>query len=331
MLRKLISACTTIGLVLATPIIGYADLTSDAATGGSASASNSGESQTILESAASGGAPPGGAQSDPAGSGGGGAADPCVYQAPSDAAADAAASAASAVDEAASYAEIKSYADALAQAIHDQGAKQGSPNWEDGSVVVASCPGGQSGYYAIPEAGAPALPSPAELAVQASASVTVVTPPVVFSPYWALDDGRFATLKNAETWVWIDPVDWSGYAPRVEAGPVWVEATITPIQIVVSPNDGVTEPVTCEGPGTPVGEGVPLSEPSPTCSLRFVQQTDGNSWPVGVQVVYSVSWVGFDGTVNVSGTLENLISAPATYPLAVLSSKTRLVDPNASD
>lgn len=227
----------------------------------------------------------------------------------------------------------KTYFTQAAQAIADSQAKQGQPNWDQGSYVYVYCPGqAPYGYYSIPGAAdAPPLPSVYDLAAQATQSVTVTTPPVNFSPYWPLNDGRYATLKNAETWVWIDPANWTGHTPRVEAGPVWVEATITPTQILITANDGSTEPATCDGPGTPITDGVPLSEPSPTCSLKFTKQTDGNTWPVTIQVIYSASWTGFNGATTVSGTLDNLISAPTTYPLAVLTSKTRLVDPNASD
>ena len=304
---------------MSAPVVATVGSGSASAGTESSGTSSAGPDKYTGAASASGGTEDSNAGSTGGSSGGGGAADPCTYQDPGAAAAGVTAKNAGAV------------VSAFIDAVRDYFASQGLPGWESGSMVVASCPGSTSGYFAIPGAEQVALPSPVELAVQASASVTVVTPPVLFSPYWLLEDGRFATLKNAQTWVWIDPVNWTGHSPRVEAGPVWVEATITPVQIVVSPNDGVTEPVTCEGPGTPIGEGVPLSAPSPTCSVQFAQQTDGNTWPVGVQVVYSVSWVGFDGSVSVSGTLEDLVSAPATYPLAVLTSQTRLVDPNASD
>ena len=180
-----------------------------------------------------------------------------------------------------------------------------------------------------PGAAAAALPSPSELAIQASTSVTLTTPPVSINPYWLRPDGRNATLKNAETWFWVDQANWVTHTPRVDAGPVWVEATITPTSIVITPNDGVTDMKTCKGKGTPLPQNPPpLSEPSPTCSVRFLNQTDGTTWPMTVHVVYSVTWTGFDGTNPVSGTLADISTAPVTYPIAVLTAKPVLVDPN---
>ncbi|MFV0535114.1 MAG: hypothetical protein ACK5MR_15890 [Cumulibacter sp.] len=177
------------------------------------------------------------------------------------------------------------------------------------------------------EADAP-LASPVSLAEQAVTSVTVTTPDVVLDPFYLLDDGRHATLKNAQTWIWIDPAQWTTLTPKVEVGPVWVEATITPQTIHVDPNDGVTPPYSCSGPGTPIPAGTPIDEASPTCSIQLTEPTDGDTWPVEVWVSYSASWEGFDGTQMVSGTLDDLVSAPTTIPLAVLTAKTELVDPN---
>ncbi len=153
----------------------------------------------------------------------------------------------------------------------------------------------------------------------------VVTPAVSMDPFYLLADGRRATLKNAETWLWA--TSWNSLTPRVEAGPVWIQATISPTTIVVHPNDGgVTPDYSCAGPGTPIPPGTPMDKASPTCSLQFRQETDGSSWPVTVQARYSVSWVGFDGAQTVSGTLPDLTSAPAGYPLAVLTAKPELID-----
>lgn len=194
-----------------------------------------------------------------------------------------------------------------------------------------SCPDGTVdtvSWTPPPGAAAPAsaLPSPQVLAQQAATSVTVTTPEVNLDPYYLLEDGRRATLKNAQTWFWMSPAEWVPLKPRVDVGPVWVEATITPHTIVLSANDGVTEAVSCAGPGTPIPVGTPLDEPSPTCSVQFTEQTDGDAWQVQVYVAYAVTWVGFDGTTSVSGTLPDLTSAPTTIPLAVLAAKPELID-----
>ncbi|WP_134324514.1 hypothetical protein [Cumulibacter soli] len=203
-----------------------------------------------------------------------------------------------------------------------------------GSWYEQSCPGRAVDLvgWAPPaedtaEADAP-LPSPVSLAEQAVTSVTVTTPDIVLDPFYLLDDGRHATLKNAQTWIWIDPAQWKTLTPKVEVGPVWVEATITPQTIHVDPNDGVTPPYSCSGPGTTIPASTPIDEASPTCSIQLTEPTDGDTWPVEVWVSYSASWEGFDGTQMVSGTLDDLVSAPTTIPLAVLTAKTELVDPN---
>ena len=179
-----------------------------------------------------------------------------------------------------------------------------------------------------PAAAPPPPPAPIVLAQQAATSVTVVTPEISLDPFYQLQDGRRGTLKNIETWLWIDKASWTALTPRVEVGPVWVQATITPETILVEPNDGVTESYSCEGPGTPIPSGTPVDEPSPTCSLRFLQETDGGTWPVAVRVSYAVTWTGFDGASTVGGSLPNLTSAPTTVPLAVLTAKPELIDPN---
>ena len=172
------------------------------------------------------------------------------------------------------------------------------------------------------------LPSPQALAQQAVTSVTVPAPEVSLDPFYLLDDGRRATLKNAQTWLWIDASQWVPLTPRVDVGPVWVQATITPQTILVNVDDGVTDAVSCDGPGTPIPAGTPMDQPSPTCSVQFTEQTDGGTVQVDVQVSYSVTWTGFDGAASVSGTLVDLVSAPTTIPLAVLAAKPELIDPN---
>lgn len=198
-----------------------------------------------------------------------------------------------------------------------------------GSWYERSCPDGSVATVGwAPPPGAPeaALPAPQVLAQQAATSVTVTTPPVSLDPFYLLEDGRRATLKNAQTWLWVDAAHWVPLTPRVDVGPVWVQATITPQTIVVSVDDGVTGTYTCAGPGTPISPGTPVDEPSPTCSIQFTEQTDGGTWAVNVQVSYSVSWTGFDGTSSVSGTLPDLVSAPTTIQLAVLAAKPELID-----
>lgn len=201
-----------------------------------------------------------------------------------------------------------------------------------GSWYERSCPGesvNTVGWSAPTDAPAPELPSPQELAQSAVTSVTVVTPEVSLDPFYLLQDGRRATLKNVHTWVWLNSAQWTTLTPRVEVGPVWVEATIAPHTIIINPNDGVTPQKTCAGPGTPIPAGTPMDQPSPTCSVQFTQETVGGSWSVTVQVAYSVTWTGFDGTSTVGGTLPDLVSAPTTIPIAVLTAKPELIDPNS--
>jgi len=187
--------------------------------------------------------------------------------------------------------------------------------------------------YGTPEAQAagvpaPALPDPQQLAINLRSTTTVTTPAININPYLSTPDGRRATLKNAHTWFWVDAASWTTLTPRIDAGPVWAEATITPISLVIEPHDGVTPTKTCNGPGTPITPDVPMSQPSPTCSIAFGAQTDGGTWPMTVYVVYSVSWTGFDGTATVGGQLANITSPPVAYPIAVLAAKPELVDPS---
>lgn len=197
-----------------------------------------------------------------------------------------------------------------------------------GQWVYAICDSGNNSRQWVRN-GQPPLANPLDLALQARSSVTVTTPAMSISPDWTLKDGRKATLKKAQTWFWAsDKGTWSVLTPRVDAGPVWAQATITPTALVINPNDGVTSTLTCGGPGTPIPASTPMTTQSPDCSLAFLQQTDGGTWPVSVSVRYSVTWSGFDGTQTVGGTLDPLVSAPVVYPLAVITARTQLIDPN---
>ncbi|WP_146135270.1 hypothetical protein [Antricoccus suffuscus] len=208
--------------------------------------------------------------------------------------------------------------------------------YESGYWVGSYCPGAaptytwvRNGTPGVPGApAAPVLADPQQLAVDLRSTTAVTTPALNINPYLVTPDGRRATMKNAYTWFWVDVASWSAVTPRIDAGPVWVEATITPVSLVIEPNDGTTPTKTCSGPGTPIGEGVPMSQPSPTCSVAFAAQTYGGTWPMTVHVVYSVTWTGFDGTQAVGGTLADITSPAVAYPIAVLTAKPELVDPN---
>ncbi len=207
---------------------------------------------------------------------------------------------------------------------------------DSGYWLIAYCPQGTATYTwvangapSVPGApAAPVLADPQQLAMDLRSTTTVTTPAVNINPYLVTPDGRRATMKNAYTWFWVDPVSWASLTPRIDAGPVWVQATITPVSLVIEPHDGLTPAKTCTGPGTPISDGVPMSEPSPTCSVAFTAPTDGGTWPMSVHVVYSVTWTGFDGTEAVGGTLADIASPAVAYPIAVLTAKPELVDPN---
>lgn len=202
-----------------------------------------------------------------------------------------------------------------------------SETMSTGTWYEQTCPDGSTPTISWAGPDAPALPSPESLAQQAISSVTVATPQISLDPFYLLSDGRRATLKNVQTWLWIDAAAWVPLTPRVDVGPVWAQATISPQTIIVNRNDGSGESYSCKGPGTPIPAGTPVDEPSPTCSLQFTEETDGGTWPVSVQVSYSVTWTGFNGSAAVGGTLPDLTSAPVTIPLAVLTAKPELIDP----
>lgn len=204
--------------------------------------------------------------------------------------------------------------------------------YDSGYWTASYCPGQPPAYTwvqnGVGAGAAPVLADPQQLAIQLRNTTTVTTPAVSINPYMSTPDGRMATLKNAHTWFWVDPSRWIPLVPRLDAGPVWAQATITPKSLVVDPGDGITPTKTCNGPGTPIGDGIPMNQPSPTCSVTFAQQTDGGTWPMSVHVVFSVTWTGFDGTQPVGGQLADITSPPVAHPIAVLTAKPELVDPN---
>lgn len=206
-----------------------------------------------------------------------------------------------------------------------------------GYWVAQWCPGAGTTYSWVrngdpaPAGLAAPLADPRQLAITSAAQTAVTTPSVHVDPYLLAQDGvRYATLKNVHTWFWADQVSWQPIKPpRVTAGPVWVEITITPVALVIDPADGVSPVKVCDGPGTLLPANTPMSQPSPTCSVQFGQQTDGGTWPMTVSARYAVTWIGFDGAGPVTGTLPQLVAPPVAYPIAVLTAKPELVDPNS--
>jgi hypothetical protein len=182
-----------------------------------------------------------------------------------------------------------------------------NPMWEGhvtggrttGAIYLCVLPDGSvfDWFWAPP---APPVVTPAQVARQALASVTLPAPVMRRSPTEANSDhGVPYTWVNLWTWFWTDSASWQPLRARAAVGGTWAEVTVTPTRLVYVPGDG--EPaVACAGPGRAWresdGNGVPTAG---GCGYRY-RHVSATPLTATLAIEWAVTWRGSGGT---SGTL----------------------------
>jgi len=188
---------------------------------------------------------------------------------------------------------------------------------------VCSGPAGQiswSGFVWVPRgsspsggaAGAP-LPTPAELARQALSSLVLPKPVPPWSPSgMRLVDGRPFTVVRVPTWFWIDPGSYKAQSTRAEVGPVWAQATATPVALTYIPGDG-GRTVSCRGPGTAWTPSAGEWAHSPGgCDYSYLISSygySGGEMTATYGIKWQVTWSGSGGTGGALAALTTLTTA----------------------
>lgn len=164
-------------------------------------------------------------------------------------------------------------------------------------------------------AGAPALPTPGELAQEAVAQLQLPVPSPERSPDLRLADGRAAVLAGEQTWLWTGKALFQVRSRRLQVGPVWARVTATPVGLSFDPGDG-SPAVFCAGPGTPFIPGRdPQHAASPTCGYKYAESSAGE--PGGVVtaeygITWKVSWTGATSAAPADGQLPDMTSRTTT-------------------
>ena len=189
----------------------------------------------------------------------------------------------------------------------------------DGSVDLAyfkECTDGTHGWVWVsePPPGAPG-PSPGELAPGARSLVEARLPSLSWRTPADWDASGFAYVQ-VPTYVWLDEASAADVVARASVGAVWAEATAVPVRLVVDPGDG-SAPIECAPrppayvPGTP-------TESFEGCSHVYrhssAMAANGESFEMGLSLVWHVTWVGSDGS---GGDLGELTTTADPRLLAV--------------
>ncbi len=177
---------------------------------------------------------------------------------------------------------------------------------ETGRWLQKTCDGRQepvNGAFAVPERNRPPV-DPAVLAQQARESVAIPAPPMSTSPQ---ADRQLYT--RVRTWLWVDPAWWRSYSATANAGGVSTTVSARPVRAVWSMGDGAT--VTCDGPGTVWGSGLP--DDGTSCSYEYKNSSAGrrdNAYTMTVTVEFAVSWTSTIGSGGTLAPLTRSVSRP---------------------
>lgn len=158
---------------------------------------------------------------------------------------------------------------------------------------------------------------PAALAEQATSRLELPKPIVRMSP-----SEQASQVVGVPAWLWVERTFWAPVRSSAEVPGVEVQATATPSSVTWDLADG-TEPVVCQGPGTPYR---PDSDPyaaSPDCGHTFARSSGGEQGGVFQAVVtahWSVTWSG----AGQSGTFPDLTTR-AVLPLKVVEVQSLVV------
>jgi hypothetical protein len=103
-------------------------------------------------------------------------------------------------------------------------------------------------------------------------------------------------LTGLPTWLWVDPAGFETFQASETLAGITVTVTATPEHVTWDPGDG-SDPIVCDGPGTPYDHGVDDAAQSTDCShiYQFVSadQPDG-VYHASAAITWSVAWTAGD-------------------------------------
>jgi hypothetical protein len=156
----------------------------------------------------------------------------------------------------------------------------------------------------------PVAPTPGQVGQTAESELNLPAPTVSTAP----SGGK--AIVNLESWMWIDPADWTPITKSATADGITATATATPISVVWDMGDG--NQVTCDGPGVAYNTNIPDADESTTCGYTY-QETSANGpdqkFTITTAIEYDVTWtsVGVAG----GGDLGIILGASTITPVTV--------------
>jgi hypothetical protein len=157
----------------------------------------------------------------------------------------------------------------------------------------------------------PVAPTPGQVAQTAESELNLPAPTVSTAP----SGGK--AIVSLESWLWIDPADWTPITKSATADGITATATARAVAVVWDMGDG-NNPVTCNGPGVAYNTNIPDADQSTTCGYTY-QETSGSAphqqFTITTYIVYDVSWtsVGVAG----GGDLGDIAGQSTTTPVTV--------------
>jgi hypothetical protein len=154
----------------------------------------------------------------------------------------------------------------------------------------------------------PVAPTPGQVGQTAESELNLPAPTVSTAP----SGGK--AIVNLESWMWIDPADWTPITKSATADGITATATATPISVVWDMGDG--NQVTCDGPGVAYNTNIPDADESTTCGYTY-QETSANGpdqkFTITTAIEYDVTWT----SVGVAGGGDLGIILGASTPTLV--------------
>ncbi|MCM3555918.1 hypothetical protein M3697_12505 [Janibacter melonis] len=152
--------------------------------------------------------------------------------------------------------------------------------------------------------------TPGEKAVRLMAKVKIPKPsaPKDGPAGVKLSDGRPYTAVNATTWFWVDQTTWKSVSNRDSGGGMWVEVTLEPTTLRLTPGDGSSD-VSCAGPGTKWTQGTdPFAHQEQGCDHTYTKAGKVNAT---LSIDWHATWTANGGQSGDFGTVTS--STPWTF------------------
>jgi hypothetical protein len=156
----------------------------------------------------------------------------------------------------------------------------------------------------------PVAPTPGQVGQTAESELNLPAPTVSTAP----SGGK--AIVRLESWLWIDPADWTPITKSATADGITATATATPVAVVWDMGDG--NQVICNGPGVAYNTNIPDADESTNCGYTY-QETSANGpdqqFTITTAIEYDVTWtsVGVAG----GGDLGDILGASTTTPVTV--------------